>query len=76
MCENKSLVMASSLIPGCLVMSDLLTIREKGVLFTLLEPQCKVSSVHYCRFKLISVNYNLINNLPQVVCMHKYLNQC
>ncbi|XP_027135455.1 wiskott-Aldrich syndrome protein [Larimichthys crocea] len=34
--------MASSLIPGCLVMSDLLTIREKGVLFTLLEPHCKL----------------------------------
>nr|XP_046239823.1 neural Wiskott-Aldrich syndrome protein [Scatophagus argus] len=34
--------MASSLTPGCLVMSDLLTIREKGVLFTLLEPQYKL----------------------------------
>ncbi|XP_056245421.1 actin nucleation-promoting factor WAS [Seriola aureovittata] len=34
--------MASSLIPGCHVMSDLLTIREKGILFTLLEPQCKL----------------------------------
>lgn len=62
--------MASSLIPGCHVMSDLLTIREKGVLFTLLEPQCKVSSVHNCHFKLTSYN------LPQVVCMYKHLNQC
>ncbi|XP_070758276.1 actin nucleation-promoting factor WAS [Enoplosus armatus] len=34
--------MASNLIPGCHVMSDLLTIREKGVLFTLVEPQCKL----------------------------------
>ncbi|XP_039654104.1 neural Wiskott-Aldrich syndrome protein isoform X1 [Perca fluviatilis] len=34
--------MASSLISGCHVMSDLLTIREKGVLFTLLGPQCKL----------------------------------
>ncbi|XP_030276796.1 wiskott-Aldrich syndrome protein [Sparus aurata] len=34
--------MASSLIPGCHVMSDLLTIREKGILFTLLEPHCKL----------------------------------
>ncbi|XP_051269809.1 actin nucleation-promoting factor WASL isoform X2 [Dicentrarchus labrax] len=34
--------MASSLIPGCIVMSDLLTIREKGVLYSLLEPQCKL----------------------------------
>ncbi|XP_042354236.1 neural Wiskott-Aldrich syndrome protein [Plectropomus leopardus] len=32
--------MASSLSPGFHAMSDLLTIREKGVLFTLLEPQC------------------------------------
>ncbi|XP_049439878.1 neural Wiskott-Aldrich syndrome protein [Epinephelus fuscoguttatus] len=32
--------MASSLTPGIHAMSDLLTIREKGVLFTLLEPQC------------------------------------
>ncbi|XP_042263645.1 neural Wiskott-Aldrich syndrome protein isoform X2 [Thunnus maccoyii] len=31
--------MASSLIPGCQVMSDLLTIREKGVISTLLQPQ-------------------------------------
>ncbi|XP_067443539.1 actin nucleation-promoting factor WASL isoform X1 [Thunnus thynnus] len=31
--------MASSLIPGCQVMSDLLTIREKGVISTLLKPQ-------------------------------------
>lgn len=35
--------MASTLIPGCHVMSDLLTIREKGVIFALLEAQCKVS---------------------------------
>ncbi|CAK6955595.1 neural Wiskott-Aldrich syndrome protein isoform X1 [Scomber scombrus] len=34
--------MASSLISGCQVMSDLLTIREKGVLITLLEPQRKL----------------------------------
>ncbi|XP_018529062.1 actin nucleation-promoting factor WASL-like isoform X2 [Lates calcarifer] len=34
--------MASSLVPGCHVMSDLLTIRERGILFTLLEPQCKL----------------------------------
>ncbi|XP_032370327.1 neural Wiskott-Aldrich syndrome protein [Etheostoma spectabile] len=34
--------MASSLISGCHIMSDLLTIREKGVLFTLLGPQCKL----------------------------------
>ncbi|XP_026162121.1 neural Wiskott-Aldrich syndrome protein [Mastacembelus armatus] len=31
--------MASSLIPGSHAMSDLLTIREKGVLLTLLQPQ-------------------------------------
>ncbi|XP_071351308.1 actin nucleation-promoting factor WASL [Trachinotus anak] len=37
--------MASSLIPGCHVMSDLLTIREKGVLFTLLEPHCKLIKI-------------------------------
>ncbi|XP_063767597.1 actin nucleation-promoting factor WAS [Eleginops maclovinus] len=34
--------MASGVIPGCQVMSDLLTFREKGVLFTLLHPQCKL----------------------------------
>ncbi|KAK5912390.1 hypothetical protein CesoFtcFv8_002269 [Champsocephalus esox] len=34
--------MASGVIPGCHVMSDLLTLREKGVLFTLLHPQCKL----------------------------------
>ncbi|XP_026202644.1 neural Wiskott-Aldrich syndrome protein isoform X2 [Anabas testudineus] len=34
--------MASSLVPRAQVMSDLLTIREKTVLFTLLEPQCKL----------------------------------
>ncbi|XP_040889316.1 wiskott-Aldrich syndrome protein [Toxotes jaculatrix] len=34
--------MASSLTPGCHVMSDLLTIREKGVLFSLLQPQSKL----------------------------------
>lgn len=39
--------MASSLISGGQVMSDLLTIREKGVLITLLEPQRKVGSVHH-----------------------------
>ncbi|XP_041837114.1 neural Wiskott-Aldrich syndrome protein isoform X2 [Melanotaenia boesemani] len=33
-------MMASSLIPGCQVISDLLTIREKGVLITVLEPRC------------------------------------
>lgn len=41
--ENKGRVMASTLIPGCHVMSDLLTIREKGVIFALLEAHCKVS---------------------------------
>ncbi|KAK2862187.1 hypothetical protein Q5P01_001720 [Channa striata] len=34
--------MAFSLACGAQVMSDLLTIREKGVLFSLLEPQCKL----------------------------------
>ncbi|KAM3621267.1 uncharacterized protein V6R79_008632 [Siganus canaliculatus] len=34
--------MASSLVPGCLAMTDLLSIREKGVLFTLLDPQYKL----------------------------------
>ncbi|KAM7402044.1 hypothetical protein PAMP_017315 [Pampus punctatissimus] len=34
--------MASSLIPGCQVMSDLLTIREKGVLLTVLKTKCKL----------------------------------
>ncbi|XP_071772621.1 actin nucleation-promoting factor WAS isoform X3 [Centroberyx gerrardi] len=33
--------MASSPESGCQVMSDLLSVREKGVLFTLLGPQCK-----------------------------------
>ena len=47
--------MASSLIPGCQVMSDLLTIREKGVISTLLQPQHEVSSIHYSHFELKSV---------------------
>ncbi|XP_071772620.1 actin nucleation-promoting factor WAS isoform X2 [Centroberyx gerrardi] len=34
--------MASSPESGCQVMSDLLSVREKGVLFTLLGPQCKL----------------------------------
>ncbi|XP_076598216.1 actin nucleation-promoting factor WAS [Chaetodon auriga] len=34
--------MASSLVPGCRLMSDLLTIREKGVLCALLQPRCKL----------------------------------
>lgn len=34
--------MALSLITGSQVISDLLTIREKGVLISLLEPQCKL----------------------------------
>ncbi|XP_029989877.1 neural Wiskott-Aldrich syndrome protein isoform X3 [Sphaeramia orbicularis] len=34
--------MASGLIPGLQVMSDLLTIREKGVLLSLLGPQCQL----------------------------------
>ncbi|KAG7231425.1 hypothetical protein INR49_011945 [Caranx melampygus] len=40
-------VMASALVPGCSVMSDLLTIREKGILFTLLPPEWKLVPV--CR---------------------------
>ncbi|XP_028262623.1 neural Wiskott-Aldrich syndrome protein isoform X2 [Parambassis ranga] len=34
--------MAASLVSGCQAMSDLLTIREKGVLVGLLDPQCKL----------------------------------
>lgn len=67
--------MASSLIPGCHVMSDLMTIREKGVLFTLLEPQCTVSSVLYCHFKLISIKYNLTIMYFRRWCMYKHLKQ-
>lgn len=38
--------MALSLITGSQVISDLLTIREKGVLISLLEPQCKVHFIN------------------------------
>lgn len=53
-------VMASSLIPGCQVMSDLLTIREKGVLVTLLEPQSKVSSFHFSIYKICNEVQSLL----------------
>lgn len=38
--------MALSLITESQVISDLLTIREKGVLIGLLEPQCKVHFIN------------------------------
>ncbi|XP_044032887.1 neural Wiskott-Aldrich syndrome protein isoform X2 [Siniperca chuatsi] len=50
--------MASSVIPGCHVMSDLLTIREKGVLFTLLEPQCKHAKLLWEEELYIPFKYN------------------
>lgn len=62
--------MASSLLPRAQVMSDLLTIREKSVLLSLLEPQCKVSSILSIRFKLTSVKYTLTIIYLRFICMY------
>lgn len=64
--------MASRLVPGTQVMSDLLTIREKGILFTLLEPQCKVSSFSFYSFQTNICEIHLNNNLPKVYIYKHY----
>lgn len=56
--EPKVFVMALGLIPGCHVMSDLLTIREKSLLLALLDPQCQVCSRLDCYRQI-----NIISNL-------------
>lgn len=65
--------MASTLIPGCHVMSDLLTIREKGVIFALLEAQCKVSTSSVMSLQRVQI-YN--GPIIELFCMYKLLNQC
>ncbi|XP_008282022.1 neural Wiskott-Aldrich syndrome protein [Stegastes partitus] len=58
--------MAFGLIPGCHVMTDLLTIREKGVLISLLEPHCKLMK---CTVAQILQAKDIEGESPSWICL-------